>query len=134
MSLATFQSRQIAGNGIGTTHVVSTINLAIPSSLQLPFGVYASQVTLKYGQDAVTFDAALHYGPRPTATDLSPSLEVHILDIPEFASNYNQREISVEVLQWIREIQKFGSFAQLKDQIGRDVQHIRTFMEDYRKG
>lgn len=134
MFLATFQSHQIAGNGVGTTHVVSTINLAIPSSLQLPFGVYASQVTLKYGQGAVTFDAALHYGSRPTATDLSPSLEVHIINASEFVTNYNPGEISIEVLQWVREIQKFDSFAQLKDQVARDIQHIRTFLENYRKG
>ncbi len=129
MPFASFQSHQITGNGIGTTHVVSTINLAIPDSLDVPFGVYASNVTLKYGQEEVIFDAALHYGPRPTAEDQSPSLEVHILNAPQFAIDYNPKEIEVEIVQWIRNIQKFDTFAQLQDQIQDDAHQINTFID-----
>ncbi|MBP6994481.1 riboflavin kinase [Candidatus Woesebacteria bacterium] len=133
MPFASFQSHQIAGSGVGTTHVVSTINLAIPASLDVLFGVYASKVALRYGQGVVMFDAALHYGPRPTAEDQAPSLEVHILNAPQFAIDYNPEEIGVEIVQWIRNIQKFDTFAQLQDQIQDDIRQINTFINASRE-
>lgn len=128
MSNVSFYSYQIKGKGIGTSNVVPTINLAIPSSLDLPFGVYAARVTLEHKLETKKHGGALHYGPRLTDQDPSPSLELHVLDAQKFDTDYNTKEIYVEIVQFIRGIQKFDNFAQLRDQIQKDIVEIQEVL------
>lgn len=119
------RSRKIQGKGVGAKDVVPTINLEVPTNLELPHGVYAARVTLQYPEDRRISPAAVHFGPRPTVRDHAPSLEVHVLDTHELDANYNAEEIEVEIVQSIRDIKKFDTFAQLRDQIQKDIVGIR---------
>ena len=125
MSIATFHSKQIQGKGIGKKDVFPTINLTIPDSFTLPFGVYAGRVHLQYKHGEQTYIVALHFGPRPTAQDPSPSLELHVLDAQKFDTDYNAEDIKVEIIEYIRDIKKFNDFAQLREQIEKDIVEIR---------
>lgn len=118
-------SRKIRGEGVGTKDVVPTINLEVPSDIELPHGVYAARVILRYPEDRRMLPAALHFGPRPTVKDQTPSLEVHVLDTHDLDEDYNAEEIHVEIVQYIRTIKKFHTFIQLRDQIQRDIVQIR---------
>ena len=128
MSIATFHSKQIQGKGIGKKDVFPTINLAIPDSFTLPFGVYAGRVHLQYKHGEQTYIVALHFGPRPTALDSTPSLELHVLDAQKFDTDYNAEDIEVEIVEYIREVQKFDSFVQLREQIEKDIVEIRQIL------
>ncbi len=128
MSIATFRSKQIQGKGIGKKDVVPTINVSIPDSFALPFGVYAGRVHLQHKHGKKTYLAALHFGPRPTAQDPSPSLELHVLDAQKFDTDYNAEDIEVEIVKRIRDIQKFGTFVQLREQIEKDIVEIRQIL------
>ena len=128
MSIATFHSKQIQGQGIGKKRTVPTINLIISELFDLPFGVYAARVTLQYLHGNKTLHGALHYGPRPTTQDPSPSLEVHVLDAHKFDTDYNAEDIEVEIVKRIRDIQKFGTFVQLREQIEKDIVEIRQIL------
>lgn len=128
MSTMSFHSYQIKGKGVGTSDVVPTINLAIPSSLDLPFGVYAARVILEDKLGKKQYNGALHFGPRPTDQDPSSSLELHILDAQQFDTDYNAEEIDVEIVQFIREIRTFDNFAQLRDQIQKDIVKIQEVL------
>ena len=128
MSIATFRSKQIQGKGIGKKDVVPTINVAIPSSFDLPYGVYAGKVSLKYTQGLITRAIALHFGPRPTALDSTPSLELHVLDAQKFDTDYNAEDIKVEIVEYIRDIKKFNDFTQLREQIEKDIVRIQEML------
>lgn len=125
MTILTIYGRQIQGKGVGTKDVVPTINLEVPTNLELPYGVYAARVTLQYPEDRRILPAAVHYGPRPTVQDHTPSLEVHVLDAHGLDADYNAEEIEVEIVQYIRDIKKFDTFTQLRDQIQKDIVGIR---------
>jgi FAD synthase len=75
------------------------------------------------------YAVALHFGPRPTDQDPSPSLELHILDAQKFDTDYNAEEIDVEIIQFIREIRTFDNFAQLRDQIQKDIGQIQKVLQ-----
>ena len=128
MFTTTFHSKQIQGKGIGKKDVVPTINVAIPSSFDLPYGVYAGKVSLKYTQGLITRAIALHFGPRPTALDSTPSLELHVLDAQKFDTDYNAEDIKVEIVEYIRDIKKFNDFAQLREQIEKDIVRIQEML------
>ena len=128
MFTTTFHSKQIQGKGIGKKDVVPTINLAIPDSFTLPFGVYAGRVHLQYKHGEQTYIVALHFGPRPTALDSTPSLELHVLDAQKFDTDYNAEDIKVEIVEYIRDIKKFNDFAQLREQIEKDIVRIQEML------
>jgi riboflavin kinase/FMN adenylyltransferase len=128
MSTMTFHSKQIQGKGIGKKDIVPTINLAIPSSFDLQFGVYSARITLRYRLGTKKHNTALHFGPRPTDQDLSPSLELHVLDAQELDTDYNAEDIEVEIVRHIRDIREFDDFAQLRDQIQKDIVEIREVL------
>ena len=129
MSLITYHSKQIKGKGIGNTYTVPTINLSVSEQFDLPFGVYAARATLQYPQGKETFPGALHYGPRPTTQDSSPSLEVYILDALDFQTDYNAEDIEIEIVQYIRDIMRFENVTQLREQIEKDVVGIRAILK-----
>lgn len=129
MSSLTIHSKQIKGKGIGKKDIVPTINLVIPSAFNLPFGVYAGRIDLEYGKGHQQHSVALHFGPRLTDQDPSPSLEVHVLDAHELDINYNAEDIKVEIVQYIRDIQEFDNFAQLREQILRDIVQIQGILK-----
>lgn len=126
--IPTIHSRKIRGEGIGTRNIVPTINLEVPSGIELPYGVYAARVILRYPEDTRMSPAALHFGPRPTVKDQIPSLEVHVLDTRELDEGYNAEEIHVEIVQYIRAIKKFDTFAQLRGQIQTDIVQIQEVL------
>ena len=128
MSITTIRSNQIKGKGIGKKDVVPTINVAIPDSFTLPFGVYAGRVHLQYKHGEQTYIVALHFGPRPTALDSTPSLELHVLDAQKFDTDYNAEDIEIEIIEYIRDIKKFNNFAQLREQIERDIVGIQEVL------
>ena len=74
------------------------------------------------------YAVALHFGPRPTDQDPSPSLELHVMDAQKFDTDYNAEEIDVEIIQFIREIRTFDNFAQLRDQIQKDIVKIQEVL------
>jgi riboflavin kinase/FMN adenylyltransferase len=66
-------------------------------------GVYACRVKL----GGKNYTGALHVGPRPTFDGAAPTVEIHILDFPD-RDLYGQ-QLSFEVVERLRDIQKFNS-------------------------
>ncbi|MDD5470075.1 MAG: riboflavin kinase [Candidatus Peribacteraceae bacterium] len=103
------------GKGLGTP----TINLNlehVPAALEE--GIYACMAN---GQPAV-----MHYGPRPVFRD-STTCEVHFLDTtppPDLA------ELSVQVLERIRDVRDFPTPDALKKQIEADILHARAVIKN----
>jgi 3,4-dihydroxy-2-butanone 4-phosphate synthase len=96
-----------------------TANLRLAAVETLPaHGVYAAR--------ALGRPAAVSIGVRPTfgsATD--PLVEVHVLD---FAGDLYGRELTVELVDYLRPERRFGSVAALQAQIAADVERVRELV------
>lgn len=116
-----FRARVISGSGRGRKLGVPTLNLdlsALPPDLQE--GIYACFVNV-YGKK---FGGALHFGPRPVFQD-SRSCEVHLLDE---TLNDPPPEVTIEIVQYLREIRDFPSAAALKVQMQEDIDQTRAIL------
>ncbi|MEN9561459.1 MAG: hypothetical protein RIQ56_732 [Candidatus Parcubacteria bacterium] len=115
-----FTGRTITGSGRGKRIGVPTINLAledIPPALEE--GIYACFVTDH------RFPAAVHYGPRPVFND-SKTFEIHLLDA---ALVLLPKEISVEIVAYLRPVKNFHDVDGLKAQITKDIADARAILK-----
>lgn len=121
-----FQSRQVKGHGRGKGLGYPTINLEIPGNFHLDAGVYAVWVEIG---DKV-YKGALHYGPTPTFDEKKHALEVYLLDVsdPDAPDTYGV-PISIDIVSFIRDIEKFENSDALVEQIGKDVDQVRKELE-----
>ncbi|MFH1546197.1 MAG: riboflavin kinase [Patescibacteria group bacterium] len=122
-----FFGKIIRGRGAGRQLNFPTFNFEIPENLpaggqgfKLAEGVHVARISW----DLKTFPAILFFGRRETF-DGKKALEVHVLDekiseAPESAE--------VEVLEKIRDVQKFTNEEELKKQIAADCQKAREIL------
>ncbi|MDA9636862.1 bifunctional riboflavin kinase/FAD synthetase [SAR86 cluster bacterium] len=117
----TFSGKVVFGNRLGRTIGVPTANIWVPKS-NLPIkGVYAVKALIEKRQ----FNGIANMGIRPTVGGTSPVLEIHIFDFNK--DIYGQR-IEVEFHKKIREEKKFVHLDQLKDQISKDIEIAKKFL------
>lgn len=108
----------VGGQQLGRKLGYPTANLAIPSDLAVENGVWAARVTV----DGQTYGALGYVGVKPTVNHAGGRvLEVHLLD---FSGDLYGRNISVELVRYVRGEQRFDSTETLLRQIGRDKQDI----------
>lgn len=91
-----------------------TANLEVKYGILPPDGVYAGRVTL----DGNTFPAVLNIGPAPTYDVAERRVEIHLLN---FKGDLYDRELTVYLKKFIREIRRFSSPEELKKQIAIDI-------------
>jgi len=94
---------------------VPTINLSelSPRKLLPPDGVYAVKVEWRGGSGG----GMMNQGPRPTFQDGRRVLEAHLFD---FEGDLYGEWVRVEWIERLRDIERFGSVEQLKEQLKRD--------------
>jgi riboflavin kinase / FMN adenylyltransferase len=104
------------GDGLGRqlgfpTANIDTTGLALP-----PRGVYAVRALC----GGKPHRAVLNIGFRPTLQNPNPQLrvEAHLID---FEGDLYDQELEVVFVEKLREEMKFGSLAELRDQIARDI-------------
>jgi riboflavin kinase/FMN adenylyltransferase len=111
-----FAATVAKGNGIGTALSYPTANLEVNATRKLlpKEGVYAAKVSM----NATEYGAMLYLGRRPTFYEKGrESVEAYIMG---YEGNLYGKEISVSVIERIREERKFSSAENLKDQIMND--------------
>jgi len=111
----------IHGDHLGRQLGFPTANLAVNELALPPNGVYSARARL----GDKTHRAALNIGLRPTLTNPQPELrlEAHLLD---FQGDIYGQELELEPLLRLRPEQRFNSLAELRDQISRDIDAVRT--------
>ncbi len=111
--------RVAPGQQLGRKLGFPTANLPLdPASEQLADGVYAARVTV----EGTTYGALGYVGGKPTVGGSAQRvLEVHLLD---FSGDLYGREITVELLRFMRPEQKFDSTEALRRRIEQDKQEI----------
>jgi riboflavin kinase / FMN adenylyltransferase len=113
----------IQGFQRGRTIDFPTANLKIPSTRAVPpDGVYAVIVRVA---DRL-WPGVANLGGRPTFDDHERLIEAHLLD---FRGDLYGQQISVEFVERLRTVQKFGSIDELRQQIARDAAAARALPE-----
>lgn len=110
------------GQGIAQGLGFSTANIIPPANFGLARGVYAT-ITRVNNQD---YMSATNVGVRPSvsATPIL-TIETHCLDQK---LNLASREIEIFFLKYIRQELKFDSLEALKNQVQKDITHIREIL------
>jgi riboflavin kinase/FMN adenylyltransferase len=116
----------VKGNQLGRTIGFPTANIEISENYKLipKNGVYIV-ITIVNNQ---TIFGMMNIGIKPTLGDNVPTIEVHLLDFSE--DIYNQK-IQVNVIERLRDEQKFESFEALKSQL--EIDKINT-VDYFKKG
>lgn len=106
------------GNQLGRTINFPTINLD-PSiiSYEMKEGVYAALV--KHTNEV--YKGALYFGPRLVLNETKKVLEIFILD---FHKEIYGECVEFQIKKFIRGIQNFDSFEELKTQLQKDIKEI----------
>ncbi len=102
----------IHGKGNGKKVGMPTANLDI-SNIDVEYGVYASYVYVK----DLKYLGVCNIGQRPTI-DNQKTIEVNIIDFNE--DIYGQT-IIIELIEKLRDIQKFNSLLEVKQQVDKDI-------------
>lgn len=107
------------GNGIGKQIGFPTANIRIQSDKLLPMsGVYSAQTIV----DNKSITAIVNIGNNPTVGNEKVSVESHLID---YQGDLYRKELVVEFDTFIRSEKKFASLEELKEQIAKDVMHLR---------
>lgn len=107
----------VQGQQIGRTINFPTANLQLPKEKFLPRqGVYAVRVFIEENQtDAI--EGVMNIGNRPTVNGTHPTVEVHLLD---WVGDLYGKNLTVQLVKFLRPEQKFSSLEDLKTQIQLD--------------
>lgn len=105
------------GRGMGTP----TANLQCNEQLIPADGVYAGRCEI----GGTTYAAAVSIGDNPTFGEGVRQIEAYLLD---FAGDLYGQTLDVQLVDWLREQQKFSSVELLKEQIDLDVARTRRRM------
>lgn len=109
----------VPGDGRGRQIGIPTANLELDAPVAVPArGVYIVSVTV----DGAEYPAVANVGVRPTFDGSVEIVEVHILD---FDRDLYDTTMRVRFLSRLRDERRFGSVAELIEQIGRDVAAAR---------
>lgn len=96
-----------------------TMNIVYPDDKhRVKEGVYVVKCNIEDN----TYYGIANCGPRPTFDEEAPILEVHL---DGFDGDFYDRDITVEFVDYIRDIIKFDSAESLKSQLENDLQRAR---------
>ncbi|MEK7257389.1 MAG: riboflavin kinase, partial [Bacteroidota bacterium] len=112
----TLTGKVVRGQQIGASIGFPTANLFIENKVKLipPDGIYAAYVL----HDGMRHRAMLYIGARPTiGGNLKRTIEVHIFD---FSQTIYEKEIQVELADFIRPDEKYQDLSALKSRLAED--------------
>lgn len=119
-----FTAPVIHGDARGRELGFPTANQEYPKEMvRLKFGVYVSRVTI----DGKQYDAITNVGVRPTYRTDTIGCETYIKD---FSSDIYGKEITTQLLRFVREEKKFSSVNELKNAILNDVKLLKKEVDN----
>ena len=114
------------GKSIGRTINYPTANIHITDTYKLipKNGVYVAKATIK----GTSYFGMMNIGYNPTVNSEDHSIEIHLFNFNQ--DIYNEK-IKVELLNYVREEQKFDSLDSLKHQLALDKAYALNYINDY---
>jgi riboflavin kinase / FMN adenylyltransferase len=105
---------------LGRTLGFPTANIQITDRICLKNGVYISKTKV----DEEYYPSVSSIGKNPTVGDNSRMFETHIFN---FNKDIYNKEISVELLEFIRGEEKFNSLLELKNRVFKDIEVAKAY-------
>lgn len=113
------EAEVIHGKKIGRALGFPTANMSMAGYESVERGVYLSRVEI----DGVSYKAMSNVGIRPSVGGKELLLETHVLD---FAGDLYGRRLRITLVEKIRDEKRFASIGDLKEQLMRDYEYIRS--------
>jgi riboflavin kinase / FMN adenylyltransferase len=111
----------VKGQQLGRTIGFPTANLQLPKDKFVPrYGVYAVRIYAEntaLGSGNILCLGVMNIGDRPTVNGTQTTVEVHLFD---WAGDLYGKKVSVQLVKYLRQQQKFPSLDALKTQIQLD--------------
>lgn len=120
--MATIKGTVVRGAGRGKHLGIPTMNIHYQDAPDIRHGIYVCRVCI----DDVWRSAVMHFGPVLMFDPNAITCEVHVFD---FDQNVVGKDVSVEVLSYIRPIKIFDSIGQLIDAIENDCRVARLYFQ-----
>lgn len=116
----------VKGNQLGRTIGFPTANIQISESYKLipKNGVYIITAII----DNTTIHGMMNIGVKPTLGENLLSIEVHLL---QFSEDIYDQKIQINVIERLRDEQKFESFESLKSQLEIDKKATLNYFENW---
>ena len=113
----------VHGKALGRKLGIPTANLLLPEGMAIPkFGVYACRALI----DEEAYPAVTNIGTRPTVEGVGITVEPWILD---YSGDLYGREITLEFYRFLRPEMKFPSLEALQQEIRRNAEQTRAFLQ-----
>ena len=105
---------------VGRTIGFPTANIRYPQGkFPLKIGVYETRVCV----DGCTYKGITNYGARPTFAENTVVTETYL---DGFSGDLYGKELKVEFVRYLRDIVKFNSADELKAQLRKDIERVKT--------
>lgn len=112
----TLKGDVIHGNALGRTIDTPTLNIRVAKEKFLPlYGVYATIATI----EGRAYKSVTNIGFKPTVGSDEPTIETFLLNI---TGDFYDKEVCLELVEFIRPEQKFSSLEELHKTIESDVE------------
>jgi riboflavin kinase/FMN adenylyltransferase len=114
----------IKGKGLGKKIGFPTANIKIEESYKLipKKGVYVVKSQI---DENTTLYGMMNIGNNPTVNGTTQSIEVNFFD---FSKSIYDTQVKIEILERLRDEQKFNSVEDLKTQLGLDMKNSNQFL------
>jgi riboflavin kinase/FMN adenylyltransferase len=120
-----FSGNVVKGKQIGRTIGFPTANIEIKENYKLipEAGVFVVAIKIK----SVVFRGIMNIGNQPTVDGTSKKIEVHVLD---FSDDLYDQNVTVCILDFIREEKKFDALSHLKNQLKVDKDFALSYFHN----
>ncbi|MBO5736568.1 MAG: riboflavin biosynthesis protein RibF [Clostridia bacterium] len=109
-----------ADRKIGRTIGFPTANIRYPEGkFPLKIGVYETRVSV----DGCTYKGITNYGARPTFEENTVVTETYL---DGFSGDLYGKKLKVEFVRYLRDIVKFDSVDELKNQLTKDIERVKA--------
>ena len=113
------EAEVIHGKKIGRALGFPTANMSMVGYEGVERGAYLSRVVI----DGKSYKAMSNVGIRPSVGGKELLLETHVLD---FSGDLYGRKLCITLVEKIRDEKRFASIGDLKEQLIRDYEYIRS--------
>ena len=112
----------VHGKALGRTVGMPTANLKIYDTELPQSGVYVTRIHI--GQEV--FDSVTNIGTRPSVDSAKDiTVETYIFD---FKQDIYGTDVVLEVLEFLRPVQKFADLGQVQEQVQKDIANAKLYL------
>lgn len=116
------EGKIVHGKGLGRTVGMPTANLSVENQELPESGVYATRIRL----DDKIFGSVTNIGKRPTVDrEQNITVETYIFD---FNGDIYGENAVLEILKFLRPVQKFQSLEEVYEQVQKDIKEAKKYL------